>query len=113
MKEHEKFIKSEISKINLDKWFKGLEINSDPGEEYIKEWVKDNAPFFRKKYNSKKMKELMVDLNHLLDTIDKMSKKRTVAALKSMQKRLEFLTNYTENGNGKNGNGKMEVKHEL
>ena len=104
MKEQEKFCKTEISKINLDKWFKGLETKQDPGEEYIKQWVKENAPVFRKKYNSKKMKELKADLGHLLKTIDKLSKRRTVAALNSLLKRITFLTD-SVNGNG-NGNGK-------
>jgi len=41
------FFLSEIKKIEIDKWEEGLRIHSDPGEQYVLEWVERNAPWFR------------------------------------------------------------------
>jgi len=42
--------KSELYWINHDKWLYGETIQKDPGEQYVLDWVRDNASEFRKKW---------------------------------------------------------------
>ena len=52
MDEMEAFFKSEIKKIEIDKWDEGMRRHSDPGNEYVLEWVEKNAPWFRESWNN-------------------------------------------------------------
>ena len=47
----DEFFLSEIKKIEIDKWDDGMRRHSDPGEQYILEWVEKNAPWFRDAWN--------------------------------------------------------------
>lgn len=42
-----KFLEIERRKIDEDKFFAGIRTSSDPGEEYIVDWIKRNAKMFR------------------------------------------------------------------
>jgi len=51
-----KFLHFEKAKIDKDKWYEGIQISADPGEEYVLKWIKDNACGFRKRYDRSKCK---------------------------------------------------------
>jgi hypothetical protein len=40
-----------IRKIEIDKWCEGCAIKTDPGNDYVAEWVKNNAEWFRQAWN--------------------------------------------------------------
>ena len=48
------FILCEIMKVDLDKWIEGCNINKDPGNEYVLDWVSDNAAKYRDQWESSK-----------------------------------------------------------
>ena len=41
------FMKVQVHKIDIDKWCQGVQINSDPGEKYVVDWVYSNTKKFR------------------------------------------------------------------
>lgn len=49
-KEHKEFMDAQIKKIEVDKWLEGERIGRDPGEEYVKKWIREEAAKFRKKW---------------------------------------------------------------
>ena len=46
----QEYIKAQIDQILLDKWLAGEKVGRDPGDDYVRQWAKENAPSFRKKY---------------------------------------------------------------
>lgn len=49
-----KFMKCQVKKIDIDKWYEGLRTHRDPSSEYIFSWVKENAQSYRDQwFNSK------------------------------------------------------------
>lgn len=48
--EHKEFMDAQIKKIEVDKWLEGERIGRDPGEEYVKKWIREEAAKFRKKW---------------------------------------------------------------
>jgi hypothetical protein len=42
-----KFLEIERKKIDEDKYFRGIEINNDPGQEYVIDWINRNAKKWR------------------------------------------------------------------
>ena len=42
----------QIHQIELDKWFEGERIGRDPGQTYVREWIKQNSLSFRKQWES-------------------------------------------------------------
>lgn len=42
-----KFLKSEMKKIDEDKWYEGERTCRDPGQEYIIDWINRNAKEWR------------------------------------------------------------------
>jgi hypothetical protein len=51
-----KSIKSQIKKINIDKWNEGCRLKMDPGREYVIAWIEKNAAWFREAWNKSKCK---------------------------------------------------------
>ncbi|HNR68983.1 MAG TPA: hypothetical protein PKN04_07365 [bacterium] len=49
MQDH--FMPVQIRKIEIDKWCEGCAIKTDPGNDYVAEWVKNNAEWFRQAWN--------------------------------------------------------------
>lgn len=49
-KEHKEFMDAQIKKIEVDKWLEGERIGRDPGEEYVKKWIRERAAKFRKEW---------------------------------------------------------------
>lgn len=49
-KEHKEFMDAQIKKIEVDKWLEGERIGRDPGDEYVKKWIREEAAKFRKKW---------------------------------------------------------------
>ena len=43
----QKFLFAQIKKIEIDKWCKGLYLKADPGQEYVLNWISENAAWFR------------------------------------------------------------------
>ena len=42
-----RFMHAQKKKIEIDKWCEGFSKNSDPGQEYILEWILKNGEWFR------------------------------------------------------------------
>lgn len=42
------FIEAEIRRIEVEKWIQGVNQHSDPGDDFIIEWVNNNAEYFRR-----------------------------------------------------------------
>ena len=47
-----KFLKSEMKKIDEDKWYEGERIFRDPGQEYIVNWINQNAKSWRSEWDN-------------------------------------------------------------
>ena len=47
-----RFIKAQIKRINLEKWYEGERIKSDPGANYVHAWIQSNAECFREAWNN-------------------------------------------------------------
>ena len=45
--ELKKFMSVEIHRIDFDKWMEGIRIQSDPGDQYIIDWIDTSAAEFR------------------------------------------------------------------
>jgi len=46
-----KFLKSQMDAIEMAKWYRGEEINRDPGHQFILEWIDKNASNFRRDWD--------------------------------------------------------------
>jgi hypothetical protein len=46
-----KFIQAQCHKIDIEKWDEGIIRNADPGEEFIMQWISENAELFRYLWN--------------------------------------------------------------
>lgn len=46
-----KFLKAQMDAIDMAKWYRGEEIHSDPGQQFIIEWINKNAKLFREEWN--------------------------------------------------------------
>jgi len=50
---NKRFIKCEVKKIDLDKWYEGVKIHHDPhSDNYEGEWIKHNAATYRDQWFS-------------------------------------------------------------
>lgn len=49
-----KFIHTEMRQIDIEKWTYGERIQMDPGQEYIIEWINQNAALYRQLWNNSK-----------------------------------------------------------
>ena len=47
MYDQKDFMEAQIHRIEIDKWVQGENQHSDPGEEFVIDWVYDNAKKFR------------------------------------------------------------------
>ena len=52
-----RFIKSQLHKIDIDKWCEGFKICEDPGQDYIIHWINDHAIEFRKAWEKSSCKK--------------------------------------------------------
>jgi len=48
------FILCEIMRLDIDKWLEGCNRDEDPGEEFIREWISQNAAKYREAWESSK-----------------------------------------------------------
>jgi hypothetical protein len=74
LKYMERSLKCQLDYINMAKYYRGLEIKSDPGEMFIKEWIVNSAHDFRIRFNKSLCKECLnyYDCGHTLkDKCDK------------------------------------------
>lgn len=52
------FMKAQTHQMELDKYYEGIRINADPGEQFLKNWVTNgSAEAFRKWWDENKKKE--------------------------------------------------------
>jgi len=47
-----KFVKTELKKIDLDKYYEGMRIKDDPGQKFILDWINRNAKNWREEWES-------------------------------------------------------------
>lgn len=52
----QKFIKTEVRKIELDKYFEGIDIHGDPGQDFVERWIAENSVDWRKAWDASKCK---------------------------------------------------------
>jgi hypothetical protein len=45
-----KFMRCQVKKIDIDKWYEGLRLNRDPSSDYINDWVEKNAKKYREEW---------------------------------------------------------------
>lgn len=48
--EHREFMLAQKEAIEVAKWLLGEKIGRDPGDEYILQWIKENAEEFRRNW---------------------------------------------------------------
>ena len=48
----EKYLIAQIKYINDAKWYEGIHICHDPGEQFVECWVMKNANMFRERWNN-------------------------------------------------------------
>ncbi len=68
-----KYVRVQVKKIEIDKWYEGCRINNDPGEGFILDWIENNAGYFRNKWNASQCKNCINWKRcgyELLDTCD-------------------------------------------
>lgn len=46
------YMHDQVKQIELDKWFEGERIGCDPGQQYVREWIKTKSLSFRKQWES-------------------------------------------------------------
>lgn len=46
-----KYTFCQVRKIDIDKWCEGCQLNRDPGQRYILDWIDRNAAWFRSAWN--------------------------------------------------------------
>lgn len=46
------YMHDQINQIEIDKWLEGERICRDPGQTYVREWIKQNSLSFRKQWES-------------------------------------------------------------
>ena len=61
--EEKEFMEVQIHKIEIDKWVQGERQDSDPGEEYVIDWVYENAKNFRDGWNGSICKNCALHLS--------------------------------------------------
>lgn len=49
--EMKKFMETQVSWIEVAKWYEGEKLGRDPGEEFVAKWVKENGAKFRQWWN--------------------------------------------------------------
>ena len=52
MCEQKEFMEAQVHRIEVDKWCQGEMQHSDPGEEFVLDWVYHNAKIFRDDWNN-------------------------------------------------------------
>jgi len=45
-----KFLNAQKKRIEIEKWLEGERNHKDPGHEFVIEWIKHNAAWFREKW---------------------------------------------------------------
>lgn len=59
----DKFLICEIKRIEIDKWDEGLKILTDPGNDYVLNWIECSATNFRNEWNESLCKDCINCLN--------------------------------------------------
>jgi hypothetical protein len=49
--DEKEFLRKQIAEIELQKWLEGERIGRDPGEEFVRRWIKEHAEEFRAENN--------------------------------------------------------------
>lgn len=48
----QRYMQTQIKRIELDKWLEGCKRKSDPGKMYIYNWIQNKAHWFREAWNN-------------------------------------------------------------
>ena len=46
-----RYMRVQVKKIEVDKWYEGINTKRDPGKPFIFEWISRNAAWFRTAWN--------------------------------------------------------------
>lgn len=49
--EEKEFMRKQIAEIELAKYYEGIRIGRDPGEEFVRKWILENAEAYRAAIN--------------------------------------------------------------
>lgn len=50
------FMQAQYKRIDLDKWYYGITIHNDPGQDFILDWIEKHAKEFREHWENSKCK---------------------------------------------------------
>lgn len=73
------YMKAQIKKIEIDKWYEGCRIKRDPGYSYILDWINKNAARFRSAWELSCCRECLksIECGHqVLEKCDSFEKKK-------------------------------------
>jgi hypothetical protein len=60
----DRYLEAQRRVIEISKWIKGVEISSDPGDEFVHRWAAKYAAEFSKRWPSSKCKDCCHDCAH-------------------------------------------------
>ena len=66
-----KFLQKQKEKIDKDKWVEGERICRDPGQEFVLDWIKNNAKKFRKDFTNEELSEAISEIESMLNDFEK------------------------------------------
>lgn len=49
--DEKEFMQKQIAEIELAKYYEGIRIGRDPGDAFVRKWIKDNAEAYREANN--------------------------------------------------------------
>lgn len=49
--DEKEFMQKQIAEIELAKYYEGIRIGRDPGDEFVRKWIKENAEAYREANN--------------------------------------------------------------
>ena len=55
--DEKEFLQKQIAEIELAKYYEGIRIGRDPGDEFVRKWINDNAEAYREANNPSGNKE--------------------------------------------------------
>ena len=61
-----KYMQLQKKKIDDAKWREGERICRDPGQEFVIQWIKENAPKFRREYTAEELITAENEVNEML-----------------------------------------------
>lgn len=49
--DEKEFLRMQVAEIELAKYYEGIRLGRDPGEEFVRKWIEENAEAYREANN--------------------------------------------------------------